>query len=279
MKKLFTLFIALLFIFPNVACGAKPERVKVKNVSLTEEAYAFAINKNNDDLKEKVDTYLNKIRENGELEEIINSFFDGTNHFAFSNPSSKEGCLVVATNAYFPPFEYYNGNKLTGIDILLANNIAKELGKKLYVEDMDFSAIIPSIQKGNCDIGMAGLTVNEERLKTVNFSNTYYNSSQVLIIRESDTTFDNCSTAEEITQVLKAQNIRYMIGAQNGTSGYMYARGDSGFGYEGFFNLTTIGFTTGTLAIRDLSNGKLNAVILDLEPALSIVNSINKAVA
>ena len=157
----------------------------------------------------------------------------------------------------------------------MANEIAKTLGKSLYVEDMDFSAVIPSVQKGNCDIGMAGLTINEDRRRLVDFSMEYYQSSQVLVVRESNCEFDQSFSNLEIEAILATKRSSYKIGAQSGTTGYMYVRGDSGFGYKGFARIDVIAFTTAALAIRDLSNGKIDAVILDYQPALEIVKAIN----
>ena len=274
MKRVIILLLTVILVISS-GCGIEAERVKIINVPLTQESYAFAIAKENNEIKNAVNAYLNKIKENGELEAIINSFFNGKADFAHVNPKSKEGCLVVATNAYFPPFEYYNGNKLTGIDIYLANEIAKTLGKSLYVEDMDFSAVIPSVQKGNCDIGMAGLTINEDRRRLVDFSMEYYQSSQVLVVRESNCEFDQSFNNLEIEAILATKRSSYKIGAQSGTTGYMYVRGDSGFGYKGFARIDVIAFTTAALAIRDLSNGKIDAVILDYQPALEIVKAIN----
>ncbi len=274
MKRVIILLLTVILVISS-GCGIEAERVKIINVPLTQESYAFAIAKDNNEIKNAVNGYLNEIKENGELEAIINSFFNGKADFAHVNPKSKEGCLVVATNAYFPPFEYYNGNKLTGIDIYLANEIAKTLGKSLYVEDMDFSAVIPSVQKGNCDIGMAGLTINEDRRRLVDFSMEYYQSSQVLVVRESNCEFDQSFSNLEIEAILATKRSSYKIGAQSGTTGYMYVRGDSGFGYKGFARIDVIAFTTAALAIRDLSNGKIDAVILDYQPALEIVKAIN----
>ena len=274
MKRVIILLLTVILLISS-GCGIEAERVKIINVALTQESYAFAIAKENNEIKNAVNAYLNKIKENGELEAIINSFFNGKADFAHVNPKSKEGCLVVATNAYFPPFEYYNGNKLTGIDIYLANEIAKTLGKSLYVEDMDFSAVIPSVQKGNCDIGMAGLTINEDRRRLVDFSMEYYQSSQVLVVRESNCEFDQSFNNLEIEAILATKRSSYKIGAQSGTTGYMYVRGDSGFGYKGLARIDVIAFTTAALAIRDLSNGKIDAVILDYQPALEIVKAIN----
>lgn len=282
MKKLFATLAAVALTAVSAvafaACGAG-ENVSVKNIELTSEEYAFAIAKDNNELLTTVNSLLAEWKEDGSLDELINSYFDGDATFSYTNKTSQpqEGDFVVATNAYFPPFESYNeNNAYVGVDIEIASKIATELGKTLYVYDMDFESIIASVQGGQSDIGMAGMTVNDERKKQVNFADPYYTSAQVITVRESDTTFDACKTAADVEEILKAQGKGYIIGTQTGTTGYMYSAGDEGFGYAGFANLTTKAYNTGALAMRDLSNGKINAVILDKQPSLMISASINK---
>lgn len=270
---------AIFGCFAFASCADRSENVKVfKELELTAEDYAFAVKKGNTEFKTSINAILDEMGDDGSLETLINSYFDGTATFTYENKSSspQTGDLVVATNAYFPPFEFFEGNKFKGVDIEIASKIATKLGKTLFVKDMDFEAIIPSVASGESDIGMAGLTVNDERLKTVDFSLGYYSSYQVITVRESTTLFDECKNAEDVENILKAQNSKYKIGTQNGTTGYMYSAGDSGFGYDGFKNLTTKGYTTGALAMKDLSNGKIDAVILDKQPSLMIAATLNK---
>ena len=282
MKKTLSVLLASAAIFGCFAfasCADRSENVKVfKELELTAEDYAFAVKKGNTEFKTSINAILDEMGDDGSLETLINSYFDGTATFTYENKSSspQTGDLVVATNAYFPPFEYFEGNKFKGVDIEIASKIATKLGKTLFVKDMDFEAIIPSVASGESDIGMAGLTVNDERLKTVDFSLGYYSSYQVITVRESTTLFDECKNAEDVENILKAQTSKYKIGTQNGTTGYMYSAGDSGFGYDGFKNLTKKGYTTGALAIKDLSNGKIDAVILDKQPSLMIAATLNK---
>lgn len=282
MKKTLSVMLASAAIFGCFAfasCADRSENVKVfKELELTAEDYAFAVKKGNTEFKTSINAILDEMGDDGSLETLINSYFDGMATFTYENKSSspQTGDLVVATNAYFPPFEYFEGNKFKGVDIEIASKIATKLGKTLFVKDMDFEAIIPSVASGESDIGMAGLTVNDERLKTVDFSLGYYSSYQVITVRESTTLFDECKNAEDVENILKAQNSKYKIGTQNGTTGYMYSAGDSGFGYDGFKNLTTKGYTTGALAMKDLSNGKIDAVILDKQPSLMIAATLNK---
>lgn len=257
-------------------------KVKVLDFALTEEAYAFAVPKGDTEMLNAANELLDELKSTGQLAEIINSFFEGTATFTYTNPASSDGCLVVATNAQFPPFEYTSGNSFTGIDMQIAFLLAEKLGRTLYIADMEFDAALLSMGNATlaptADIAMAGITVNAERLQTMDFTNTYYNSAQVIIVRENDTTFDNCTTADEIEAVLAQQNISYTIGTQNGTTGFMYSHGDEGFGYDGFTNLTTRGYSNGALAVQDLSNGVINAVIIDRQPALMISGNINSRI-
>ncbi len=284
MKKIICLVLAVLMLTLLVACGEKKSKVQVfTEYELTAEEYAFAVAKNNPALKAAANELLAELKANGELDKIINSFFDGTAEFSYENPietaptgAEKDNYLVVATNAYFPPFEYYDGKNITGIDMQIASLLAEKLGKTLFIYDMEFDSVIESVNLGKADIGMAGMTVNEERLKTIDFTTEYYESAQVLIVREGDTVFADCKSADDITAKLAEQNAEFIVGTQNGTTGYMFSAGDEGFGYDGFKNLKTVGYTTGALAVLDLANGKVNAVILDKQPAIMIAKSTNK---
>lgn len=272
--------IAAVATFGFAGCGSsKGKDVKVmKDIYLTAEDYAFAIAKENTTLLEEVNAMLDNWTKDGSLDTLINSYFDGNADFTYENKSSspKDGDFIMATNAAFPPFEYKKGAYFCGVDIEIAYNIAQELGKTLFVYDMEFDSIISSVKTGESDIGMAGMTVNETRLQQVNFATSYYSSAQVITVLESDKTFDNCTTAAEVEAILATKGKSYKIGTQNGTTGYMYSKGDEGFGYPGFKNLTTNGYTTGALAMKDLSNEKIDAVILDLQPSLLIAESINR---
>lgn len=284
MKKTLALIMALLMVtLVFASCGAKKSDVKVfTEYELTAEKYAFAVSKENTALKTAANELLAELKANGELDKIINSFFDGTAEFVYENPVSavptgadRANYLVVATNAYFPPFEYYEGNKLTGVDMKLASLLAAKLGKTLYINDMEFDSVITSVKNGASDIGMAGMTVNEERLKTVDFTTEYYESAQVLIVREDDKVFAECKSTDDIIAKLKAQSKEFIVGTQNGTTGYMFSEGNADFGYDGFKNLETKGYTTGALAVLDLANSKIDAVILDKQPAIMIAKSTN----
>ena len=259
-------------------CNKDDKNVKVmKDILLTEEDYAFAIAKENTELLTAVNTCLAEWKEDGSLDALINSYFDGAATFSYKNKTAnpQSGDFVMATNAYFPPFEYKEGEAFKGVDVELASKLATAMGKNLFVYDMEFGAIISSVQNGESDIGMAGMTVTETRLQQVNFATPYYKSAQVITVLASDTTFDGCTTAADVENILKTKDKSYTIGTQKATTGYMYSNGDVDFEYDGFTNLTTAAYTTGALAMKDLQNGKVNAVILDLQPSLMIAKNMN----
>ena len=278
MKKVLTVFMTLVLTISCAiclaACGKKAKKLKVIDVPLTAESYAYAVKKGNSELLASVNELLTDMKASGDLDTLINSYFNGNATFTYTNPASKEGCLIVATNAYFPPFEYYEGNKLSGVDMEIASKLATKLGKTLYIEDMEFDSVLASVDKGTADIAMAGLTVNEARQKLYDFSEEYYESAQVLITTDNNTEFDG-KTAEQIEEILKTKAKKYNIGTQVGTTGYMYTHGDEDFGYTGYENLTTSTYSNGSLACMDLKNGKIDAVIIDKQPAIMITKSIN----
>ena len=285
MKKFIALTLAAVAALATVSfasCGGskkEAENIKVmKEIMLTEEDYAFAIAKENTELLNSVNGFLATWTEDGSLDALINSYFDGTATFTYENKTSAPAAddFVMATNAYFPPFESVEGSKFKGVDIEIAYKLATAMNKNLFVFDMEFDSIISSVKTGESDIGMAGMTVNETRLEQVNFATPYYSSAQVISVLESDTTFDACKTVADVEAILAAKGTDYKVGTQNGTTGFMYSAGDEGFGYPGFKNLTTKGYTTGALAMKDLQNGKINAVILDMQPSLMIAESMNK---
>lgn len=179
--------------------------------------------------------------------------------------------LVVATNAAFPPFEYKMGNKFAGIDMEIAKGFADYLGVEIVIMDMDFDAVVTSVGKNGVDIAMAGLTIDETRKESVNFTDSYYNASQVVIVKSGDTSLDGLTTAEEIDAVLnKAGN---KIGVQAGTTGELYVKG-SGSKFPGLTNAECNPYTNAALAVQDLKNGNIDYVVVDDAPAKNIAQSV-----
>ena len=173
-------------------------------------------------------------------------------------PETKE-TLTMATEGTFPPYEYYDGDQLVGIDVEVASAIAEKVGMDFEVIDIAFDSIIPGVQTGKYDMGMAGMTVTEERLKEVNFTTSYATGIQVLIVPEGSpiTTVDD----------LFVDGAHNVIGTQTGTTGFLYATWDiedAGLGEVKSFQKTTD-------AVGALKNGQVDCVLLDNEPAKALV--------
>ena len=251
-------------------------KVKVVDIELSSEEYAFGVDKKQPELKEKCNELLKEMKSSGELEEISNHFFGDGEPVAVTSAKqdNSKDQLVVATNAEFAPFEYKEGDKFYGIDMEIAKLLADKLGKELVIVDMAFDAVLLSVQQQKADIGMAGLTVTEERAKQVDFSDPYYNAAQKIICKADDKTFDNCKTKEDVDKILQGFDKSVLIGGQNGTTGQYYVEGSSDFGFKKL-NATWKGYANGSLAVQYLINGGINYVIIDAAPATAITNAIN----
>ncbi len=179
--------------------------------------------------------------------------------------------LVMATNAAFPPYEYKEGDSYAGIDVEIAQLIAEKLGMELAIEDVEFGSIITGVQTGKYDIGMAGLTITDERLTQVNFSTSYATGIQVMIVKEDSaiTSIDDCFNydADGNPVSLKIENIK--IGVQENTTGDIYSSSD--VESWGFGESNVVRYKTGPDAVAALIKGDIDVVIIDNEPAKSFV--------
>ena len=165
----------------------------------------------------------------------------------------KEDVLIMGTNAEFPPYEFYEGDEIVGIDAEFAAAIAEKLDMKLEIEDMAFDSIIPAVQSGKITFGAAGMTVTEDRQKQVDFSDSYYTGRQVIIVKSDNT---EITGPDDLTGK--------KIGVQQGTTGDIYATDDYGDENVDRYN-------KGVEAVQALSQNKLDAVIIDDQPAQTFV--------
>ncbi len=173
---------------PAKAFVAQNKDLKILDTEYANEDYAIAIAKDNSDLKENINTALKELKEEGTLDQIVSNYIgdDTMGTCPYESPTDVDksnGKLVMATNAAFRPYEYYEGKEIVGIDAEMAQAVADKLGMELEILDMDFDAIINAVQSGKADIGVAGMTVNEERLQSIDFTDTYANGKQVIIVR------------------------------------------------------------------------------------------------
>ena len=160
--------------------------------------------------------------------------------------------LTMATNAEFPPYEYYEGEDIVGIDAEVAALIAEKLGMELKIVDVAFDSIIPGVQSGKYDMGMAGMTVTEDRLEKVNFSSSYATGVQSVIVKDGGAV----ASLDDIAGK--------KIGVQTSTTGDIYASDE--FGED-----AVVKYDNGAAAVQGLLAGKVDCVIIDNEPAKSYV--------
>ncbi len=181
--------------------------------------------------------------------------------------------LIMATNASFPPYEYKDGDSFAGIDVEIANAIADKLGMTLQIEDVEFGSIIGGVQSGRFDMGLAGMTVTDERLKSVNFSTSYATGIQSVIVKEDSkyTSFEEFYTGFDANGDPTGVVDGITIGVQQDTTGDIYASDE--VGKWGFEEDNVIRYKTGNDAVQALVAGKVTAVIIDNEPAKSYVAS------
>lgn len=174
--------------------------------------------------------------------------------------------LRVATAAKFAPFEYIEGGQFRGIDMEIAEIIAKELNLKLVIKDMEFDSVVQAVVSKNADIGISGLTVNETRKQVLDFSDTYFSASQMVLVRDNDKRFDGKFSKDTLLKKIRSlKDIK--IGTQIGTTGEFYAKGDKDWGFEGFANAKSVSFDNGAMAVTAMLNNQIDIVIIDEMPA------------
>ncbi len=201
--------------------------------------------------------------------------------FAFAS-CSKEEKIIVHTNAFFAPFEYYEGTEIVGVDVEIMNKVGEKLGKKIEFTNVEFSAIIDNVKDGVvCDAGAAGITITDERKEKVDFSIPYYTSVQYVIFKADDTTLATKTGADGEYMVWEALAGK-KIGTQTDTTGWIYTEGeinaqasDPDYGYDGVLYGTNTQLSTydnAQLAADAIGANMIDAVIIDELPAQFIVS-------
>ena len=290
LKKFLALSVsAVLAMTALTACGSKDDSseaasestsskktAKVIEIDLTDEQYAFGVDKDQPELLTQVNDFIKSMNEDGSFEEICNHYFGDGEPVAIESAAldANKDQLVVATNAAFEPFEYTKGENYYGVDMEIAKALADKLGKELVIQNMDFDAVCLSVGQHKCDIAMAGLTIKPDREEYVSFSDSYYKASQKLIVTSDNAEFDECKTADDVNKILQAKGSDMKIGFQTGTTGQFYCEGDDDWGFTKLA-MTSTGYKNGSLAVQDLLNGNLNYVIIDAAPAASITTALN----
>ena len=248
------------------SCGSSSKKgLKILETPYAIEDYAMAINKDNEGLKAAIDQALAELTDDGTIPGIIEKYIPSGATIETKDSATteypefttiEEGKLIMATNAFFPPYEYYEGETIVGIDAEIAKAVADKLGLELVIEDVEFDSIIAGVQAGKYDIGCAGMTVTEDRLKSVNFSTPYATGIQAVIVMEDS----------EITDLDKLLSGNYTVGVQSGTTGDIYMTDEIG---EDRIER----FAKGNDAVIALKSGKIDAVVIDNEPAKAFVKA------
>ena len=265
MKKIIAILAATATLVATLAmasCAQKKTALKILDTEYVEEDYAICVAKDNDEFLGDINAALAELKEEGVTDKIVAKYISGIeNDLSFQQNVEGKPELHMATNAQFPPYEYYEGDKIVGIDAEMAAAIADKLDMKLVIDDKDFDAIITAVQSGKADMGMAGMTVTEDRLQSINFSDSYATGKQVVIVPEES----------KITSIddLFADGAKYLIGTQKGTTGDIYCEGD--FGAD-----RVMKYASGNEAVQALLAGKVDCVIIDNEPAKAYVEANNK---
>ena len=292
MKKilaaLLTVATVITCAFAFTACdkkgGGATEKIKMVDVDLSSEQYAFIVKKEDTELLNTVNGILDA--KATEIQAIMDKYLNATEDqlATFGSNSIKTSAtaganeLVVATNIDFAPFEYYNGNKIAGIDIEIAQLIANEMGKTLVVEHMEFDAVVTAVQtKKTYDIGMAALTISEDRKQMVNFTKPYFDTTQVVVVKADDTTFDACTDKDAMLQKLASlSGAAAKCGGQAGTTGQQFVKGNEALEFDGFKNLDFNGYDSPALAVQSMLDGNISFIIVDKAVAQTLLKNVNK---
>lgn len=174
---------------PAQAFVEKNDDLMILEEEFALEEYAIAVSKDNKELTAAINGALAQLKDNGTLAAIESNYIgdDTKGKTPYVSPEGtdhSQGTLTMATNAAFEPYEYYEGNEVVGIDVDMAKAICDVLGYELKIEDMEFDAIINAVQSGKADIGLAGMTVTEDRLQNIDFTDSYTTATQVIIVRK-----------------------------------------------------------------------------------------------
>ena len=285
MKKIATVIICLIsvlfFTLPVSACDDGV--LKLVNVSLAEQYYAVAVAKNNPDLKEQINSVLDRLLDKGadtkdgkvtfdkiyneETAAVKNGELKPVMPLLMSSGGNRQNEFVVATNVYEPPFAYIVDTSFGGIDIRIAKIIADELGKELVVLHMDHSEILNSVADGTADAAISALSVTSDSRKIIDFSKPYYTTYLQIAVATDDNTFNRLATEAQVSEVLEGlENVN--AGAVSSRTGYTYLT-------DRLPEEATVKYNTIISAVRALVNGEINIVCADRDLLLSAMDFIS----
>ena len=292
MKKIISIslaaFMLVSLVFCFASCGKEQtEYVAVDAVDLLQEDFGIAIKKGDSAMKSAVDAVVNEWVSNGTMEKYINYYTDLADYEAGAKDAAPEagdlktswefgdgGVITVYTESGFAPFEFMSGDKVIGVDIAIMSEVAARQGKSIEVKDVAFDTIPTCVKTAEGDaVGAAGLTINDERKEAVDFSAVYY-SSTLVIVSAKENSFDSIADLAGLK-----------VGVQEGTSGDLIVSAAKGDGHtyvnENDETVTVKAaiseikqYKQYSLAFQDLKNGRIDAIVMDKLPALTMLNLI-----
>lgn len=289
MKKSIVIVMVIVLAISSIALLSGCDEVKIKliDVELSNEQYAFGVKKGNTELLNSVNSFL--VEKKSDIDAIFDKYASASadeltsfgNADIKTTPTIGADELVVATNLEFSPFEYTNGTKIAGIDMEIAQLLADYLNKTLVVVHMDFDAVVTTVQtQSEYDIAIAGLSITPDRAEQLDFCSVYYNATQSIIVKEDDTTFDDCMIDGKYDAELVEEKLASLTGeeaicsGQRGTTSQYYIEGNESFGFSGYSNLTFKGHSSAAEAVEDMKNGNIAFVVVDQTTAKNIIKSI-----
>lgn len=290
MKKIISIALLLVMVvsvFALTACGGKDEYVAIDAIDLLQEDFGIATKKGDTAMLNAVNEVVNEWVANGTMEKYLDYYTDLADYGAGAKDTAPEagdlktawnfgnkGAITVYTESGFAPFEFLNGTEIVGVDIAIMSEVAERQGKSIEIKDVAFDTIPTCVQTATGEaVGAAGLTINDERRQAVDFSAVYYSSTLVVVSSKKDS-FDQISDLKGLK-----------VGVQEGTSGDLIvtdAKGD-GHKYEDADGKeVTVKVEIGevsrykqySLAFSDLKNGRIDAIVMDKLPALTMLNLI-----
>ncbi len=292
MKKIISIslaaFMLVSLVFCFASCGKEQtEYVAVDAVDLLQEDFGIAIKKGDSAMKSAVDAVVNEWVSNGTMQKYIDYYTDLADYEAGAKDTAPEagdlktswefgegGVITVYTESGFAPFEFMSGNKIIGVDIAIMSEVAARQGKSIEIKDVAFDTIPTSVKTAEGDaVGAAGLTINAERKEAVDFSAVYY-SSTLVVVSAKENSFDSIADLAGLK-----------VGVQEGTSGDLIVSAAKGEGhtYENEDGETVTvkaaisevkQYKQYSLAFQDLKNGRIDAIVMDKLPALTMLNLI-----
>ncbi len=275
----FILVFAMLFCLSS--CGDEISgRVKVVDIPLTDERYAFAVNEENAQLLLEINAYIKEIKADGTLNKIIEEYYSGSKPEPIESAAadSDKSQLIVVTNTSFPPFEMLSGDKMYGIDLEVMRRFAGKTGRQLVIKNVSFSDIYGCLQNGEAHIAASALEYSEKSVpEKIAFSDVYFEASLMIAVTEENETFDECKKTADVMNILYEYNDTVAVGFHERTKGQAFLEGEEAYEFNGL-NVTHEKYSDVNEALEDVADGDIDFYIIDETVAKLFAEKFNTKV-